>query len=155
MKYLERYLIAYYNTTNSKNGYNITPGGDVTVNPAYKRVRQLDFYGNEIAIYKSIAYAEQMTGVSKKNISECARLKRPSAGGFVWRFEGDDTPCVLPKHTVDKKPVLQFTKQGVFIKEYESVCDAASALGSNVRSTISYCCDGKRYYHSCKGFIWK
>ena len=32
MKYLERYLIAYYDTTNSKNGYNITPGGEYFAN---------------------------------------------------------------------------------------------------------------------------
>lgn len=156
MKYLERYLIAYYNTTDKKNGYNITPGGDYNVSPqAYKIVRQLDFYGNEIAVYKSIVYAAQMTGVRKDGISACARLKRPSAGGFVWRFEGDDTPCVFPKTTVVKKPVLQFTKQGVFIKEYESVLAAATAVGSTSCKAISYCCDGKRYFHTCKGFVWK
>lgn len=40
MSYLERYLIAYYNTTNPNNGYNIHPGGermDGVNNPMYGR----------------------------------------------------------------------------------------------------------------------
>lgn len=50
------------------------------------------------------------------------------------------------------KPVLQYSLDGKFIKEWSSVCEVQRQLGFH-QSNISACCNGKRRYaHS---FIWK
>lgn len=51
-----------------------------------------------------------------------------------------------------KKPVLQYTLSGEFIKEWDSSIDIERALGYHSTS-ISACCLGKR--SSAHGYIWK
>ena len=50
------------------------------------------------------------------------------------------------------KPVLQFTKDGEFVKEWKSTKDVQMNLGY-FHSNISNCCTGKR--KSAYNFIWK
>lgn len=66
----------------------------------------------------------------------------------------------LPKRISEKhinrpeysKPVLQFTKQGEFIKEYPSAHEVQRQIGIHNYS-ISACCRG--IYKTAGGFIWK
>lgn len=51
-----------------------------------------------------------------------------------------------------KKPVLQFTKNGEFVREWESIKDVRNELGIE-SGHISDCCSGKR--KSTGGYIWK
>ena len=50
------------------------------------------------------------------------------------------------------KPVKQFTKGGVFIKEYPSMKEAARKLNIS-QSHISNCCTGR--YKQAYGYIWR
>lgn len=50
------------------------------------------------------------------------------------------------------KPVLQFTKEGIFVAEYSSTWEAYRQTGI-AHSSISKCCNGK--LKSTGGFIWK
>jgi hypothetical protein len=50
------------------------------------------------------------------------------------------------------KPVLQFTKAGVFINEFASMSDAARELGIRVMGIQGVCSGADKSY---KGFIWK
>ena len=50
------------------------------------------------------------------------------------------------------KPVLQFTKDGEFVKEWKSTKDVQRNLGY-FHNNISNCCNGK--CKSSNGFIWK
>lgn len=50
------------------------------------------------------------------------------------------------------KPVLQFTLDGTFIKEYPSQKEVERQIGV-YHGEISLCCNGKR--HSSGGFIWR
>lgn len=50
------------------------------------------------------------------------------------------------------KPVLQYSKQGYFIREWDSIKEAGESLGSN-GSSICLCCKGTRI--SAHKFIWK
>lgn len=50
------------------------------------------------------------------------------------------------------KPVLQFDKEGNFINEYESACEAARKLNFNNKN-ISACCKGNKKTYM--GFVWK
>lgn len=51
------------------------------------------------------------------------------------------------------KPVLQFTKYGVFVAEYPSTTEAHRQTGVN-QSSISHCCRKKPRYKSAGGFVW-
>lgn len=50
------------------------------------------------------------------------------------------------------KPILQFTKDGEFVKEWKSIRDVERNLGY-AKQHISSCCNGKR--KSSNGFVWK
>jgi predicted GIY-YIG superfamily endonuclease len=52
------------------------------------------------------------------------------------------------------KPVLQYSLEGDFIKEFISISDAARSVGVTM-TAISGCCNPKDRHKSCNGFIWK
>lgn len=54
--------------------------------------------------------------------------------------------------TSNSKPVVQCTKDMIFVTEYKSATEAAKFNGFN-RRNISHCCEGKR--KTCSGYIWK
>ena len=52
------------------------------------------------------------------------------------------------------KKVLQYSKDGVFIREYNSIVEAAKAIGiEQNNSNLSKACNGKQ--KTCKGYVWK
>ena len=55
------------------------------------------------------------------------------------------------------KPVLQFTKDGVYIQEFPSVKVAGESIGlkQSQYSTISAVCLGRNGRKQCYGYIWK
>lgn len=65
--------------------------------------------------------------------------------------KGSFSPDVLEKQ---RKPVLQYTLDGEFIKEYPSVRIAADETGAN-KASIAACCRGYRGTKSAGGFMWK
>ena len=58
------------------------------------------------------------------------------------------------KRQADKcsKPVIQFTKDGEFVREWKSMNDVQRNLGYS-NGNISSCCTGR--YKSAYGYIWK
>ena len=58
----------------------------------------------------------------------------------------------MGNHYKPTKPILQYTKDGEFIKEWTSAKEASRVLGIN-NSHIAACCKGKR--KSSGGFVWK
>lgn len=58
--------------------------------PSSKSVAQYDLCGVKIREYNGISEASRETGVDIANISSCCRLKRMSAGGFIWRYKNKD-----------------------------------------------------------------
>ena len=67
---------------------------------------------------------------------------------------GSHNQKVFEKTTNGKlsKPVLQYTKDGIFVKEWKSTHDVERIL-EYAHSYISACCLGKR--KSANGFVWK
>lgn len=61
-------------------------------NPSHKGVLQYDLYGNFIKKYYGIAEAQRETGIIFQNISKVCKGRRNSAGGFIWRYEGEMLP---------------------------------------------------------------
>ena len=58
------------------------------------------------------------------------------------------------KNGVLSKPVLQYTTDAQFVKEYPSAIEASRVLGLAVSGIVN-CCNGNKQYTTCGGFIWK
>lgn len=57
----------------------------------------------------------------------------------------------MGNHNKPTKPILQYTKDGEFIKEWTSAKEASKVLGIN-HGHITTCCKGK--LKSAYGFVW-
>lgn len=52
-----------------------------------KSILQYDLEGNFIKKYDSITNACKKLGIDKSCISKCAKNKRKSAGGYIWKYK--------------------------------------------------------------------
>jgi hypothetical protein len=91
-------------------------------------------------------------------------VKRASKTLFNTRSKGGKTQGI--KNTINgqivkiqkisaekrKKPILQYTKLGQFIKEWDSASSAGTEL-SIIKGSITNCCNHKR--KSAGGYVWK
>lgn len=173
---LEQSYIEAYQSTNPKYGYNLTSGGKVfVVNEEGRKhmsdarkdklaVLQYDLDGNFVKEYKSTTSAGKALGVAATNIWSCCRGYRTGkrkkkvqiVNGYTFRFKKDypEVPLRLDLEitNLNKKSVLQFSLDGVFIKEWESVLDAERGTGTR-ESGIRQVCYGK--YRQCNGYMWR
>ena len=67
-----------------------------------KKVLQYDLDMNLIYEYPSTKNAEKVTGLNSGNISKCCKHKVSTVGGFIWRYDGDNSP-MKPKYLRNKK----------------------------------------------------
>lgn len=126
-------------------------------NPVYKEVVQIDTDGNIIATYESIKEASNTTGIKGCTISRCCAKDGSTAGGFIWKYIGQDYNLDQIKSTnyhksPTRRPVLQYDLNGNLIAEYQSVADAARSTNSS-KTRILECCHGRQ--EKAKGFMWK
>lgn len=124
-------------------------------NPYYGKgepVVQLSLTGEFIAEYVSASEAAKILGVWEGSIRRACYDHIGSQYGFLWRFKKDYNPDKIyePQYTLYKE-VVQLTKNGVFVAEYESVRKASDAT-KVVAQSISNCCHGD--ISSAGGFIW-
>ncbi len=122
----EIYYIEIYNSFH--NGYNTTSGGGVYIftedSKKFMSKRKRDLFTEE----KRLNYSLSKTG--DKN-----PMKNKS---------GSLSPVA--------KPVRQYTKENIFIKEFVTATEAAKQTNISQKN-ISCCCTGK--LKSAGGFIWK
>lgn len=121
---------------------------DVNVPP---KIYRFDLNGNVTQIYDSMKEAKLDT---KKTVGSCGDIHKvidnPNllSGGFWWStsphyaYEGKST---------DKK-VCQYTKQGKFIKMYNSLSECAQELSLH-KSNIRKVCNGER--HITGGYVFR
>ena len=55
-------------------------------NSLSKKVIQYDKSMNLIAVYQSMSEAERKTGIHQENICQYCQNKRPTAGGYIWKY---------------------------------------------------------------------
>lgn len=89
---------------------------------------------------------EDKTNNKVENLEWCDQKYNHNYGTINQRISEKMTNGKL------SKPVLQFTKDGKFVKEWKSTMDAKRNLGY-ASCHISSCCTGR--YKSAYGFIWK
>ena len=121
---IEKMLISFYNTTNKNLGYNNDKGG--------KRPPSL----NDEA-------KEKLRNIAKKRTT--TNLKRRRKGYHVSEY---NKQRIRETHNI---PILQFTKDMTYIKEYPSltICEKITVIKAQ---HISDVCNGKQ--KTAGGYIW-
>lgn len=133
------------------NGYNLTAGGSGG-RTHYKSVFQYNLKGQFIKKWTSIKEASSTLNIDHRSISNNAKEKLSSAGGFIWSFLKKKTmPEYLDKRS---KKVLQYGLDGQFIKEWNSLHDIERHLGFN-NSNVQKVCNNVKKYNRCGGFYWQ
>lgn len=112
-----------------------------------KNFFQYSIYGEYLKEYESIKLAQYQTGI--KSILPSSSSKKTS-GGFIWLLQRNDDQAMEiaskinpSRMTYKRRPVLQYSLEGKFIKRYESA-GKAERLNSISRSKVGECCRGKR-----------
>jgi group I intron endonuclease len=117
-----------------------------------KKVDVYDMDGNFIETYTGIRDASRKYNLDFKNVSACCRGEQKSVKGYRIVYHGEKLPPL--REPSNLRAVDRYDLDGNYIDTYESISEAAKALGlGKVRSHITSCCKGKR--RSCGGFIWK
>ena len=73
---------------------------------------------------------------------------------FTIGFEAGRKQMLIDQKVTKPKPVIQMTKAGLVIKQWESITAAEKALGISP-GNISGCLTGKHGRHTAGGFKWK
>lgn len=170
----EQYWLDLYKSYDKENGYNICkfaygPHGTNNV----KKVYQFDFSGNLINTFENCTLAGEFCKIGSGGISACAREKYRFYSGYIWSYTEILNPdrIVLAnspskrttvsklkmskkasERTDNKKIVLKYTLDDIFLEEYESLNDA-SRKNNISTGQLSDCLNGK--WEKAKGFKWK
>lgn len=151
----EEYWLKKFNAENSSHFYNKTnkafgnsgqtEEGKLKISQARKgwkptKEQKLKMSKNRIG--------HKMYLDSERNIKIGLSNKKPKPTNF-----GNIISQRLKQNTNRRKSVLQYDKQGNFIKEWESVQKAAFSLDKKTGAAITEVCNGTR--KSAYGYFWK
>lgn len=143
-----------------KVGYNCNPiaksrlGVKAGNNLWGKAVVQFSLDGKQLNEYATAREAHRQTGFSYKVIHKCCVGKAIQYKNFIWRFKNDSFNkfSTIPLIDVSQKTIRQYTKEGIFIKEFSSITNASNETNITL-SNISMCLRAQR--QSAGGFIWR
>lgn len=122
-----------------------------------KFVIKYDADGKEVARYKSVSEAARINGFERHSLQKCNVID-----GYTYEVERKVNEFIPTGHKGPRpdligkgaKKVYQYTKDRVLVAEYNSVREAAVAMGSEMRSSdISNCANGKLL--SAFGYDWR
>lgn len=163
-------LIAFYNSTDRRYGYNVLIGGNCTQHPSEETRRKIaeKQIGRKMLPHVKEALIRANTGrkvsdESRRKMSESAKkrehrpmseeAKRKIGDANRGRKYSDEYRQSMSERA-KKMPVKQFDSDGNFIQEYASITEASKALHIS-KSHISDCCKGANMYKSAGGFQWR
>lgn len=129
---------------------------DVVMRGATKRRKPVLQYSITGEFIKELSGATFFGDNKEANIIACCKRKINSAYGYIWRYKnGENIPMKINKpnitHTANR-PLLQYTKDGIFIQEFSCVNDAVHKIGVS-RSAVANCLAGLS--QSSGGYKWK
>lgn len=122
------------------------------------KVYQFDLEGKLIKQYDSISEAVKATQINSANISHCCSGDIITAGGYVWLYnnnQSDVNERIKKKKdsfSKIKKQVFQYSKDNKFVASYDSIAEAAKAVGLKSQSSISGILDNPN--RCSKGYHW-
>lgn len=121
-----------------------------------KPVLQYDLNGNFIKRYSCVEEAVQATGFHENNIRGVCNHRLHTANGYIWCHE--DEPKTIEQLLTElplektKRPISQYTLDGILVKQYNSINEAAQTLKVH-RSSIEDALSNKSF--NCQGYLWK
>lgn len=148
------------------NGYrltNLSEGGEIGVdwtgrkhkkssiekmienNHTRKEVIQYDLNGEILNEYFSLSEASRESGCHIFLISNCCKKKKYyTVNGTTFRYKDDDFDYYEynKNKQVNSKPIVKYTIEGNFIKEFDSQRSAAVEMNTN-HGNIKRCCEVK------------
>ena len=96
-----------------------------------KAVIQYDLDGNQIKIWDCLEDIKKELNLSASSkISECCKLKRNKAYGFVWRYL-EDNPGFSLSTTRKGKCIAEVNSDGNIINVWERIIDCANEIGTS------------------------
>ena len=115
-----------------------------------------DKSGKFVKLYTNVVEVKKEYG--KVNIHDSIAKINMTAGGMYWRkyhsYNFPKTIEILPRNQAYKK-ISQFTKDGKFVRSYDSITEAANTIGVKLFQ-ISRVIGGKKTkYKTCAGFRWE
>ena len=141
----ERYYIELYDTIN--NGYNCESGGNENkIVSDESKQKMSEAKKGKYCGENSPLYGKHLTEEHKSKLS---KAKKGENNPMYGKHRDDETKDKIRLRR--NKAVVQYTKEGEFIAEYESALVAKNITGIN-NSHIGDCCLGKR--KSAGGFKW-
>ena len=139
---VEEMFIWLFNSTN--DGYNISSYGSGNYERTEEQKRKMSesHIGKHLSEEHKKKMSEALSGEKAywygKHLSEETKKKQSAS--------------MTGNHNSPTKPVLQFSKDGEFIAEYQSIREAERQTGCKSES-VCRCCKGR--LKTCGGFIWK
>ena len=124
-------------------------------NPFSRKVKMYSMDGTYLQTFDSIREAALFANTSDGGIGKVCRGSRISAGGYLWKYEGEakrKIEVTSPKQPTNKRAILQLSLDGKVIAEYESVQAAAVALRICYPNII-HCAKGE--IKTYKGYKWR
>jgi hypothetical protein len=115
-----------------------------------KPVLQYDLNGNFIKEWPSI---DSVLKNGIRGVDMCVIGATKTAGGYIWRHKSDPLPSdyKIPNHK-SNKGVIQYSINGNFIKEWDSIKEACLSLNIDSGTVVSHL---KGRQKTAFGFIWK
>lgn len=124
-------------------------GGKLGVEASrHRTVFQYSLNGDFIKEWGSMSDACRYYGIDSGSMTSCCRGKAKSAKGYIWRYEKQEVPPVIPQ----KRRICQFDLNMNFIRYWDKITDAAKAYNT---STGRICSCLRGHTKKCRGYIWK
>ncbi len=94
-----------------------------------KKIIQFNYDGTQVMIFPSINDAARNFGIANGDIIRSAKKITKQAGGFVWRYEGDNYQGEY-NELLTKRKFIQCSPDGKEIAIFEDIATAAKDTNS-------------------------
>lgn len=129
---------------------HVTYKKEVVLSNEIEPIIQIDLNGNIINEWKNIKYASKFLGISISSIRDVINHRYNTAGGYFWILKEDYDSGKFQILDTKVTQIVQFSIDGVYIREWSSISSAHKELKIN---NISSACNGN--YRVAGGFRWK
>lgn len=119
-----------------------------------KKVNQYLLNGEYVKTFESAGQAGQEFNISPEAVRNACAGRNGTAYGYQWRYadEVTGTENIAPFKKETRRTINQYTLDGIYLHTYDSVAEAAKAIGKSSSGIYSCVRGGGKTAH---GFIWK